>query len=111
MILQKKVLILLKSQETISDVYFKVSLVKKGTSYRCGGTIYSETLIVTSGKCCHFIHGDLFKTSYEVTAGDLIRSSDKDWNWIDSGLEQRSNIKDYLIHPDYEVGHLNSQLS
>ena len=41
--------------------------------------------------------------SYEVIAGDLIRSDN-------SGLEQRSKIKDYLIHPDYEVGHLLSQL-
>ena len=32
--------------------------------------------------------------SYEVIAGDLIRSDN-------SGLEQRSKIKDYLIHPDY----------
>ena len=40
---------------------------------------------------------------YEVIAGDLILSDN-------SGLEQRSKIKDYLIHPDYEVGHLLSQL-
>ena len=61
----------------------------------CDGTIYSETVIVTSGKCCHIYHIYLVNhKNHEVIAGDLIRSDN-------SGLEQRSKIKDYLIHPDY----------
>ena len=92
------------SQKLISAVYFKVSIYPKdGIGFQCGGTIYSETLIVTSGYCCHR-YFDLGLEYYEVIAGDLILSDN-------SGLEQRSKIKDYLIHPDYEVGHLFSQFS
>ena len=61
-------------------------------------------MIVTSGKCCHDYLGYVGYENYEVIAGDLILSDN-------SGLEQRSKIKDYLIHPDYEVGHLFSQFS
>ena len=55
---------------------------------------------MTSATFCHLIRQIQY---YEVIAGDLILSDN-------SGLEQRSKIKDYLIHPDYEVGHLLSQL-
>ena len=51
-------------------------------------------MIVTSGKCCHDYLGYVGYENYEVIAGDLILSDN-------SGLEQRSKIKDYLIHPNY----------
>ena len=61
----------------------------------CGGTIYSETVIVTAAHCCKvFEDTEYDETWFEVIAGDLILSDN-------SGLEQRSKIKDYLIHPDY----------
>ena len=97
------------SQKLISALYVKVSIVFLDLEldeelHVCDGTIYSETVIVTSGKCCHDYLGYVGYENYEVIAGDLIRSDN-------SGLEQRSKIKDYLIHPEYEVGHLISQLS
>ena len=98
------------SQKLISALYVKVSIVFLDLEldeelHVCDGTIYSETVIVTSGKCCHIYHIYLVNhKNHEVIAGDLIRSDN-------SGLEQRSKIKDYLIHPEYEVGHLISQLS
>ena len=62
----------------------------------CGGTIYSETVIITAAHCCYLMIDATF-FQYEVIAGDLIRSDN-------SGLEQRSKIKDILIHPDYYHG-------
>ena len=79
-------------------VYFKVSLYLSESSEPqsiCGGTIYSETVIVTAAHCCKvFEDTEYDETRFEVIAGDLILSDN-------SGLEQRSKIKDYLIHPDY----------
>ena len=61
----------------------------------CGGTIFSETVIVTAAHCCKVFEDTIYDvTWFEVIAGDLILSDN-------SGLEQRSKIKDYLIHPDY----------
>ena len=91
--------IIIKSQKSTLGLYFKVSIGTPGAGHQCDGTIYSESLIVTSATFCHFIHQVQY---YEVIAGDLILSDN-------SGLEQRSKIKDYLIHPDYKVGHLSSQ--
>ena len=79
-------------------VYFKVSLYLSESfepQSICGGTIYSETVIVTAAHCCKvFEDTEYDETWFEVIAGDLILSDN-------SGLEQRSKIKDYLIHPDY----------
>ena len=93
--------IIIKSQKSTLGLYFKVYIGTPGTGHECDGTIYSESLIVTSATFCHLIRQIQY---YEVIAGDLILSDN-------SGLEQRSKIKDYMIHPDYEVGHLISQLS
>ena len=61
----------------------------------CGGTIYSETVIVTAAHCCKMFEDTIYDTTwFEVIAGDLILSEN-------SGLEQRSKIKSYLIHPEY----------
>ena len=83
-------------------VYFKVSIARnyvfrpnETKEIICGGTIYSETVIVTAAHCCKvFEDTEYDETRFEVIAGDLILSDN-------SGLEQRSKIKDYLIHPDY----------
>ena len=79
-------------------VYFKVSLyLSESTEPQsiCGGTIFSETVIVTAAHCCKVFEDTIYDvTWFEVIAGDLILSDN-------SGLEQRSKIKDYLIHPDY----------
>ena len=95
--------LIIKSQKSTLGIYFKVSLGTPGGGRRCDGTIYSESLIITSASCCNFINKNYTMKYYEVIAGDLILSDN-------SGLEQRSKIKDYLIHPDYDVGHLQSQL-
>ena len=80
------------------DLYFKVSLYLSESSEPqsiCGGTIFSETVIVTAAHCCKVFEDTIYDaTWFEVIAGDLILSDN-------SGLEQRSKIKDYLIHPDY----------
>ena len=63
----------------------------------CGGTIYSETVIVTAAHCCKIFEDTPYNTTwFEVIAGELIFSED-------SGLEQRSKIYSYLIHPDYSI--------
>ena len=52
-------------------------------------------MIVTAAHCCKVFEDTIYDaTWFEVIAGDLILSDN-------SGLEQRSKIKDYLIHPDY----------
>ena len=60
----------------------------------CGGSIYSETLIVTAAHCCKIFEDQVDERYFEVIAGELNLSED-------SGLEQRSKIKNYLIHPEY----------
>ena len=63
----------------------------------CGGSIYSETVIVTAAHCCKIFEDTPYDTTwFQIIAGDLIFSDN-------SGLEQRSKIKDYLIHPDYSI--------
>ena len=61
----------------------------------CGGSIYSETVIVTAAHCCKIFEDTGYNTTwFEIIAGELIFSQN-------SGLEQRSKIYTYLIHPDY----------
>ena len=88
-------------------VYFKVSLYLSESfepQSICGGTIYSETVIVTAAHCCKvFEDTEYDETRFEVIAGDLILSDN-------SGLEQRSKIKDYLIHPDYSINPATSDI-
>ena len=60
----------------------------------CGGSIYSETVIVTAAHCCKIFEDTGYNTTwFEIIAGELIFSQN-------SGLEQRSKIYTYLIHPD-----------
>ena len=68
----------------------------------CGGSIYSENVIITAAHCCdvviNFINQNSDRSAmddYEIVAGDLILSDT-------SGYEQKSKIKSYRIHPKYD---------
>ena len=59
---------------------------------------------MTAAHCCKIFEDTIYDTTwFEVIAGDLILSDN-------SGLEQRSKIKDYLIHPDYSTNPATSDI-
>ena len=65
----------------------------------CGGSIYSEDVIITAAHCCdHF--RSWYLTDFEIIGGELDLSKE-------SGTEQKHSIKGYKKHPGYV--HLESR--
>ena len=60
----------------------------------CGGTIFSETAIVTAAHCCEAVNDNWSWNSIQVVAGEL------DLNKYDT-TEQRRAIFDHIVHPLY----------
>ena len=60
----------------------------------CGGSIYSETVVVMAARCCKYIEGHGNFTDVEIIAGELSPSNATEFG-------QRSKIKTHLIHPNY----------
>ena len=77
---------------------FKVSWYSKDDQMNfCGGSIYSENVIITAAHCCQGIFESDPPAALEdfyIIGGELDLSKD-------SGTEQRRNIKAYKYHPDY----------
>ena len=63
----------------------------------CGGAIYNENTIITSGFCCYAMNivPGLHLDQTRIVAGEL------DLTQI-SGFEQIRRIQNYVIHPDYD---------
>ena len=59
---------------------------------KCGGCIYSENVIITAAHCC--AGSEITNEKDEIIAGELyLQKVSNDF--------QNSNIKHFVIHPDY----------
>ena len=59
---------------------------------KCGGCIYSENVIITAAHCC--TGSKITEDKDEIIAGEIyLQKVSDDY--------QNSNIKEFVIHPDY----------
>ena len=66
----------------------------KGKNNWCGGSIYSETVVVTAAGCCQRLRIAPVRARIQIVAGDISPT-------IHSEIGQRLKIESYLIHPNY----------
>lgn len=70
----------------------------------CGGTIFSETVIVTAAHCCYGVAENFLDwADFEVVAGELNLD-------ITEGTEQRRAIADHIPHPQYSSSTLENDV-
>ena len=59
----------------------------------CGGSIYSETVVVTNVQCCFTLER---VSNVTIVAGELSQTNSSEFG-------QRSKVESYLIHPNYTI--------
>ena len=78
----------------------------------CGGSIFTETTIITAAHCCDAIGKPEFTnqdneiidwSDTKIVAGELELL-------FDSGLEQVRKIKSHIMHPDYDTDTLQNDI-
>ena len=68
---------------------------------KCGGCIYSENVIITAAHCC--AGSEITNEKDEIIAGELFLQKVSD-------DFQNSNIKEFIIHPDYNDNSLENDI-
>ena len=68
----------------------------------CGGSIFTETTIITAAHCCEGI-GETEWEYTKIVAGELDL-------YVESGLEQVRKIKGHIVHPDYNSTTLHNDI-
>ena len=69
----------------------------------CGGSIYSENVIITAAHCCDAIFSKWDENDFVIVAGEYSLSEE-------SGKEQTSKVKAHRIHPEYDSKQIKNDI-